>query len=198
MISTVDHTARTKMGLSLSEYAIIDHIHQLRDCDPNYKAIAETLGVSPGQVSKAITKGMVQGLLRREKGKKKKTVSTSRLWVDIIKGGPENEGHRPPYRELAKEGISYLNERLGKNGNGYEWKTYEKEFKAIANQLIKKYPDVSLQRLILNIKAVVDHKIIHWSEDPEMSKYLRPSTLFSGKFHKYLDEARTFYKSQRQ
>lgn len=39
-------------------------------------------------------------------------------------------------------------------------------------------------------KKVVGHKNEQWKDDEKMSKFIRPSTLFTSKFETYLDEAR--------
>ncbi len=37
-----------------------------------------------------------------------------------------------------------------------------------------------------DIKSVIEHKVGEWKDDPKMSEYLRPSTLFGNKFESYL------------
>ena len=39
-----------------------------------------------------------------------------------------------------------------------------------------------------DFKTVIDKKTLQWLSDPEMSKYLRPETLFGSKFEGYLNE----------
>ena len=39
-----------------------------------------------------------------------------------------------------------------------------------------------------DFKIVIDNKVLDWANDDEMSKYLRPETLFSNKFEGYLNE----------
>lgn len=39
-----------------------------------------------------------------------------------------------------------------------------------------------------DFKMVISKKSKGWKDDPEMSKYLRPSTLFGTKFESYLNE----------
>lgn len=41
-----------------------------------------------------------------------------------------------------------------------------------------------------DFKAVITHKVKQWADDPEMSQYLRPSTLFGTKFEAYLNAAK--------
>jgi len=198
VITAIDHRAREKLSLSLTEYAVIDYVHQHKQCKLNYRETGKMLGISPGQVSKSVHSGILNGLLETvDKNDNREIFRTTSIWVDTVIRNSEEKTEKIPYREVAREGIIYLNERLGKHQNGYQWKTYEKEFKALSGKLIKQYPHLTVKRIILNVKAVIDHKILQWSDNPEMSQYLRPSTLFSGKFLKYLDEARTYFKNQR-
>lgn len=37
-------------------------------------------------------------------------------------------------------------------------------------------------------KKVIDNKVLEWLDDPTMSKYLRPETLFGVKFEGYLNQ----------
>ena len=39
-----------------------------------------------------------------------------------------------------------------------------------------------------DFKAVIDKKVAEWINNPEMSKYLRPTTLFGPKFESYLNQ----------
>ena len=39
-----------------------------------------------------------------------------------------------------------------------------------------------------DFKKVIDIKVAAWKDDPKMSQYLRPATLFGTKFEGYLNE----------
>lgn len=41
---------------------------------------------------------------------------------------------------------------------------------------------------LTDFKTVIDKKVAEWISDPEMSKYLRPTTLFGPKFESYLNQ----------
>lgn len=41
-----------------------------------------------------------------------------------------------------------------------------------------------------DFRAVISHKVKQWADDPAMSEYLRPSTLFGTKFESYLNAAK--------
>lgn len=79
-----------------------------------------------------------------------------------------------PYKEI----IDYLNLKANKN------------FKHTTNQtkrLIKARFNEGFK--LEDFKKVIDTKTSEWINDTKMSKYLRPSTLFSEKFESYLQEA---------
>ena len=40
-----------------------------------------------------------------------------------------------------------------------------------------------------DFKKVIDYKVSEWKDNPDMAKYLRPATLFSGKFDWYLSQS---------
>ena len=40
----------------------------------------------------------------------------------------------------------------------------------------------------MDFKRVIDTKATQWENDPNMSRYLRPETLFGPKFESYLNE----------
>lgn len=79
--------------------------------------------------------------------------------------------------KLCKEVISYLNEKIGAK---------YKPNSALNKRLIdaRAKEGYSLD----DFKKVIDNKCATWSNDPKMSKYLRPQTLFGTKFESYLNE----------
>ncbi|MCC3379859.1 conserved phage C-terminal domain-containing protein [Paenibacillus farraposensis] len=79
---------------------------------------------------------------------------------------------------IHEEIISYLNEKTGKNYN-FKVKT-TKEF--INGR-------ISEGRTVEDFKNVIDIKCSHWLNDPKMSQYLRPATLFRpSNFDNYLNQ----------
>ncbi|MCT6888807.1 MAG: conserved phage C-terminal domain-containing protein [Lactobacillus sp.] len=78
---------------------------------------------------------------------------------------------------IYKDVINYLNEKLGAK---------YKPNSAINKRLIdaRAKEGYSLD----DFKQVIDNKCATWSNDPKMSKYLRPQTLFGTKFESYLNE----------
>ena len=47
-----------------------------------------------------------------------------------------------------------------------------------------------------DFKKVIDIKTAEWKDDPKMSKYIRPETLFSNKFEGYLNQITVNNKGQ--
>lgn len=45
-----------------------------------------------------------------------------------------------------------------------------------------------------DFKAVIEHRVLKWGNDPKMSEYLRPETLFGTKFESYLQGAKKISK----
>lgn len=77
------------------------------------------------------------------------------------------------YREI----IDYLNAKTGKHYSA----------RSRANQ---EHMSARLRegRTVEDFKRVIDIKCFQWLDDPKMSQYLRPETLFSGKFDRYINE----------
>lgn len=84
----------------------------------------------------------------------------------------------PELETFIINSVKYLNYKLEKN--------YSPEGKNIREQLVKLYKDgVNFD----NVKDVIDKKVKDWYSDVTMKMYLRPETLFSNKFHKYIEDA---------
>lgn len=80
---------------------------------------------------------------------------------------------RTPYKEI----IDYLNEKTGKNYK-HKAKINQRVIKARMNE------GYTLE----DFKTVIDKKTAKWNDDVKMKEYLRPETLFSTKFDRYLNE----------
>lgn len=79
-----------------------------------------------------------------------------------------------PYSEI----IGYLNERLGTQFKPSS-KNNRKLIKARWNEGFR----------VDDFKAVIDSKAAQWLNDPDMSRYLKPDTIFGPKFEGYLNTA---------
>jgi len=78
---------------------------------------------------------------------------------------------------IAEEILRYLNELTGKH-----YKPVESSLKDIKARLSEGFTAEQC-------KTVIEKKCVEWANDPEMSKYLRPTTLFAAKhFQDYLNQ----------
>lgn len=94
------------------------------------------------------------------------------------KDGPDETPERfsDEYREI----IDYLNEKTGKRYSA----------KSRVNQ---GHMSARLKEgfTVEDFKKVIDTKCFQWKDDPKMSQFLRPETLFSTKFDRYLNEEKS-------
>ncbi|WP_222842695.1 conserved phage C-terminal domain-containing protein [Limosilactobacillus fermentum] len=79
--------------------------------------------------------------------------------------------------DATKEIISYLNQQAGTS-----YRASSKATQRFVHARLKENYTVD------DCKKVIDIKVASWKDDPKMSKYLRPQTLFSNKFEGYLNE----------
>ena len=79
--------------------------------------------------------------------------------------------------DFCKEVIDYLNAKIGSR-----YKSSSQKTKKLINARRSDGYDLE------DFKTVIDKKCESWLNDPEMSKYLRPETLFGTKFESYLNE----------
>lgn len=78
---------------------------------------------------------------------------------------------------MVAEIISYLNEKTGKN-----FKSGVAKNRDLIKARLKEGYSVE------DFKKVIDIKVAEWLNDENMSKFLRPETLFSNKFEGYLNQ----------
>lgn len=95
--------------------------------------------------------------------------ASNRTEEDILSGKPDHA----PYQEI----ISYLNQQAGTS--------YRASSKA-TQRLV--HARMSEDFTVEDFKKVIDIKVAAWKDDPKMSQYLRPATLFGTKFESYLNE----------
>ena len=77
----------------------------------------------------------------------------------------------------TKEILDYLNQKAGTSYRASS-KTTQRFVQARLNE----------NYTVDDFKKVIDIKVANWKDDPKMSKFLRPSTLFGTKFEGYLNE----------
>ena len=95
--------------------------------------------------------------------------ASNRAEEDILSGKPDHA----PYQEI----LDYLNSKIGTS--------YRASSKA-TQRLIKARSNEGFE--VEDFKKVIDIKVAAWKNDPKMSQYLRPATLFGTKFESYLNE----------
>ena len=78
---------------------------------------------------------------------------------------------------MAAEVVDYLNQRTGR--------CFRPTTKATAKHISAR---IAEGYRIEDFKRVIDVKSAQWESDPNMSRYLRPETLFGPKFESYLNE----------
>lgn len=93
----------------------------------------------------------------------------NRAEENILSGKPD----QAPYQEI----LDYLNSKVGTS--------YRASSKA-TQRLIKARSNEGFE--VEDFKKVIDIKAAAWKNDPKMSQYLRPTTLFGTKFESYLNE----------
>lgn len=95
--------------------------------------------------------------------------TTETTTEDILSGKPDHI----PYQKI----MSYFNQQAGTS--------YRASSKA-TQRLISARTNEGFT--VDDFKKVIDIKVANWKDDPKMSKYLRPATLFGTKFESYLNE----------
>ena len=86
---------------------------------------------------------------------------------------------------LYKDIVEYLNKRAGTN-----YKHTTRKTRALIKARINEGFTID------DFKKVIDIKTAEWKNDPKMSKYIRPETLFSNKFEGYLNQITVNNKGQ--
>ena len=92
-------------------------------------------------------------------------------------GSPKQESKQSKHPNIYKDVIDYLNKKTGKR---YRHTT------GATQRLIRARQKEGF--VLQDFYAVIDVKCSQWLNDKNMSKYLRPETLFGGKFESYLNE----------
>jgi len=114
-----------------------------------------------------------KGVDTEKRREEKRRVEKRREDTPFLSGTAE-KSPEIPYEQIVID----LNEKTGKNFNPNANDT-RKLIKARWNE------GFTLENFI----AVHDLKVQEWGSDPKMKRYLRPTTLYSGKFDRYLQES---------
>lgn len=185
--SFINHEVRRNLGLSSIQYLVADCINTLSMIGhvANQDSISESTGLSKNTVSRCLTElvaidpRIVVGAHAYE---------TTDAWREMVYGtNRQTQELATQTKKIANEVISLFNTIAG---TSYRSDTYE----PLIGSILRADPSYGLRQF----EAVIRHKNIEWKDNPDMQKYLRPSTLFGSvsKFNRYLDEARNYWKSQ--
>lgn len=98
---------------------------------------------------------------------------------DIVEQKPD------PIVDDAKSIVQYLNEKSGKMFSDKTAKTLSLIKARLKDLDYKANPEGAL----MVVRMVIDHKCQTWANDNKMRTYLRPETLFGGKFESYANDA---------
>lgn len=112
------------------------------------------------------------------KPKQSQNAYTKEINKEINKGNKRNKDILSSNLDTVKAVVDYLNEKCG---------TKYKNSSAETRRLIvaRLNQGFSLE----DFKQVIDNKVSDWGNDSQMSKFLRPQTLFSNKFESYLNQS---------
>lgn len=182
MISIIDHSVREKLNLHPVAYMVCQACANLY---PTMKGtgvgyLSEQLGLPSQTVSQSMKYLIEHHLIeKKENGYYYPTMT----WYLAHDG--EDVDIVAPSEDLAKEVIDFFN-RV--NGTKYQ----------IPNnmELVKKILKANPKLTIKHFHSVIIHKKETWGNDDKMKEYNRPSTIFSGKFLKYLDDANHYWINQ--
>jgi len=103
------------------------------------------------------------------------TKNNNTISKDIVKRSCSEQGSKP--RKPENILIDYLNQQAKR-----KLKHTASDLKFITARLNEKFT-------VDELKLIVDYKVYEWHANPDMNKYLRPSTLFGTKANGYLAEA---------
>lgn len=185
MITTIDHSVRETLNISSVHYMIV---HTCAQYFPLLKPtgvgdLSDVLGLSSRAVSVAVNDLITCSpplLEKKENGHLYPTIH----WYMAHEG--EEVTLTTEHDELAKEVIKVF--------NVINWTKYQIPTNMeLVKRVLKQNPKLTLE----HFKSVILHKKVTWGEDEKMKEYNRPSTIFSGKFMRYLDDANHYWIKQR-
>jgi uncharacterized phage protein (TIGR02220 family) len=184
MISVIDHSVRAKLNLTPVTYMVCHACAQLRPLMKGTGVIylSELLGLSSGTISQSMKTLIEMGLIEKlENG----YYYPSNKWYLAHEG--EEVVTTTAHDDLAKQVVQYFNEV---NGTKYQLHSNI--------ELVKKILKQNSKLTLDHFRSVIVHKKESWGDDDKMKEYNRPSTLFSGKFLKYLDDANHYWLNKQK
>lgn len=157
--------------------------------------LAEKWGWSRTKVDNFLKLLEAEKMLIR-KSDKKKTLLTVVNWATYQNGEPKKS-----HEKASKKPLKSLNNNEENEKNERSNVPHEKiigHLNECAATSFKPTAQITQDKLrarwnegyeLEDFIKVIDHKVKEWKNDPKMSQYLRPETLFSQKFDRYLNEA---------
>ena len=126
------------------------------------------------KVAKRGRQSVIRGMTKRHSKDTSITDTSIKDTKDIVEQSSQSDKSDDiPYEEV----VTYLNKKADRQFRHTTNKT-KRLIKARANEGFG----------LDDFKQVVDTKVAEWAKDSEMSKYLRPETLFGTKFESYLNQ----------
>jgi hypothetical protein len=181
MISVINHEVRKQLNISSVHYLIAHTCAQYKELliPTGVSEMAESLGLSHRAISVAMDdlKSCYPAILERhETGNYYPTKEWYSAHFDVT---PELTTKD---QELARQVVELFNE-INKT------KYHINSNVDLVKRIIKHNPKITLQ----HFKSVILHKFSTWGNEEKMKEYNRPSTIFSNKFMKYLDDANHYW-----
>lgn len=179
MITVIDHSVRARINLSPIAYMVCHACAQLRPLSKGTGVIylSELLGLNSGTITQSMKTLIEMGLLEK---KENGYYYPTNKWYIAHEG--EDVVVSTVNEDIAKEVISFFN------------KINDTKYQLHNNiDLVKKILKANPKLTMDHFKSVIIHKRETWATDDKMKDYNRPSTLFSGKFLKYLDDANHYW-----
>lgn len=169
MKTVIDHSIRTKLGISCDEYVFLDFIYtsKKKTYSPvDFNKLGFQLPVLKEIKKSILSKGLIEvsgpEIKVTDVWKRYFTVDNTPLIESIIKF--LNITSNSEYKANSKKTIQVINARIA-DGFIYE-----------------------------DFVIVIKNRVDAWINDDEMKQYLRPETLFGGKFEGYLQTAKLSVK----
>ena len=169
--------------------AEIDSLSGDGECFASNAYFAEFFGWSKRYVAKIISELNGMNLITVRMTYKKDSKEVERRFIRCVGyDAPiemnvtvvEKEKLKPDVKNEVVEIINHLNNVTGSSFR-HQTESTRKHINARLNEGFT----------VNDIKMVINDRSAYWKNDPKMAEYLRPSTLFAGKFESYFNAAKT-------